>query len=185
MVTASDLFLFLLFLFLLFFFLLFLVFFFCSCFFLSILLTLWCFWVPCLLAWPLSEPLGQFLGWPLLELSLLLLPGGLEPLCPQHLCSSLIQLLPVPVGPGVCPPLVLGEHVDRGRVGASEGLGVKTLLDGLVSQLQLLSLLQLFELVVLVELPLLIVVLLCLQSQDGLEDLVSLGPQLVRVHVVK
>merc|ERR1719494_1285975 len=66
MATASDLFLFFLFLFLLFFFLLFLVFFFCSCFILSIFLTLWCFWVPGLLAGPFSEPLGEFLGWPLL-----------------------------------------------------------------------------------------------------------------------
>merc|ERR1711964_559097 len=57
--------------------------------------------------------------------------------------------------------LVLGEHADLGRVLASEGLRVKTLLDGFVSKLDLLTLFQLLQLIVLGKLTLLIVVFVC------------------------
>merc|ERR1719458_1878196 len=79
----------------------------------------------------------------------------------------------------------LGEHVDGGGVLLGEGLGVKTLLDGLVPQLQLLPLGQLLELVILVELSLLVVILVSLQGDDGAPDLVGLVLQLVRVHLTK
>merc|ERR1719187_300614 len=148
------------------------------------LLSLGSLRISSLFAGPHSEPLWQFLGGPLLELVELLLPHGLQPLCPDHLGASLVQLLPVSVGPGVCPPLVLGEHVDGWGVLACEGLGVQTLLDGLVPQLQLLPLGQFLELVVLVKLPLLIVVFVCFQCDDGVPDLVSFVLKFVRVHGV-
>merc|ERR1719471_1762101 len=56
-----------------------------------------------------------------------------------------VSLLLVVVGPGVCSALVLGVHADLGGVFASQGLRVKTLLEGLGSQLSLLPLLQLLE----------------------------------------
>ena len=66
-----------------------------------------------------------------------------------------------------------------------EGLGVKTLLDGLVPQLQLLPLSQLLELVILVELSLLIVILVSLQGDNGAPDMVGFVLQLVRLHLAK
>merc|ERR1711933_98549 len=99
--------------------------------------------------------------------------------------SSFVQLLAFAVRPCVRPPLVLGEHVDGGGVLLGEGLGVKTLLDGLVPQLQLLPLSQLLELVVLVELSLLVVVLVSLKGDNGVPDLVGFVLQLLRVHLTK
>merc|ERR1719419_1694903 len=151
----------------------------------SILLALRGLRISSLLAWPHAEPLGQLLGRALLELGQLLLPHALQPFGPDDLSAALVELLPVAIGPGVRPPLVLGEHVDGGGVLLGEGLGVQALLDGLVPQLQLLPLGQLLELVVLVQLPLLVVVLVSLQGNDGVPDLVRLPPQLIRVHGVE
>merc|ERR1712066_1063959 len=99
----------------------------------------------------------------------------------DHLPSTFVQLLPVVVGPGVCSALVLGVHADLGGVLASQGLGVKPLLEGLGSQLSLLPLLQLLEVKLLCELPLLVVVFVSLKLDDGLEQVLDLGLQLVRV----
>merc|ERR1719495_1305552 len=172
-------------LFLLFFFLFLVIFIFSRGLTTVILLSLGSLWVAGLLARPLAEPLGQpalgLLG-PVVEL---LLPDGLEHLGAHNLPAALVQLLPVAIGPGVCAALVLGEHPDLGRVLAGEGLGVETLLEGLVPQLDLLPLLQLLEFVVLGQLALLVVVLVGLQGVDGLPQLVGLAPQLVRVHGVE
>merc|ERR1719264_2019294 len=151
----------------------------------SLLLTLGRLRIAGLFAWSDSEPLWQLLGGTLRELCELLLPHTLEPLGADNLGSAFVQLLTVTVCPGVRPPLVLGEHVDGGGVLLGEGLGVKTLLDGLVPQLQLLPLGQLLELVILVELSLLVVILVSLQGDDGAPDLVGLVLQLVGVHLTK
>merc|ERR1719397_25046 len=151
----------------------------------SLLLTLGRLRISSLFAWPDSEPLWQLLGGTLRKLCELLLPHGFQSLSTDNLGSALVQLLAVTVRPGIRPPLVLGEHVDGGGVLLGEGLRVKTLLDGLVPQLQLLPLGQLLELVVLVELPLLVVILVSLQGDDGAPDLVGLVLQLVGVHLTK
>merc|ERR1711884_409988 len=148
---------------------------------LCVLLTLWGLGVSLLLAGPLTKPLGQLLGGSLGELVVLLLPGGLQVLRPDDLPSALVELLPVVVGPGVCSALVLGVHADLGGVLASQGLRVKTLLEGLGSQLSLLPLLQLLEVQLLCELPLLVVVFVSLKLDDGPEQVLDLGLQLVRV----
>merc|ERR1711981_75353 len=72
-----------------------------------------------------------------------------------------------------------------GGVLLGEGLGVKTLLDGLVPLLQLLPLGQLLQHVILVKLSLLIVILVGLELEDCVEDLLSLVLQLVGVHAVQ
>merc|ERR1719192_2573280 len=111
-----------------------------------------------LLARPLSEPLGQPLSRPLGPLFVLLLPDGVQGLGTDDLPASLVQLLPVLVGPGVRPPLVLGVHADGRGVLAAESLRVKSLLQGLLSQLSLLPLLQLVQLIILGDSSLLVVV---------------------------
>merc|ERR1719370_315028 len=151
----------------------------------GLLLTLRSLWISGLLARSHSEPLGQLLGGALRKLCELLLPHRLQPLGADHLGAALVQLLAVAVRPRVRPPLVLGEHVDGGGVLLGEGLRVKTLLDGLVPQLQLLPLGQLLELVVLVELPLLVVILVSFQGDNGAPDLAGLVLQLVGVHLTK
>merc|ERR1711892_289171 len=181
----DNLLLFLLLLFFFFFVILFFLFFLSSGLLTSLFFTLWGGWVSGLFAWPLSEPLGEFPCWSLGELSQLVFPGRFQGFSTKDLSATFVQLLPVSVAPGVCPPLVLGEHPDGGRVLASEGLGVKTLLDGLVSHLKLLSLSQLFELVLLVLVSLLKVVFVGLQRHDGVPDVIGLGSKLVRVHRLK
>merc|ERR1719238_22644 len=148
---------------------------------LSILLTLWGLGVSLLLAGPLTKPLGQLLGGSLGELVVLLLPGGLEVLGSDNLPATLVKLLPVVVGPGVGSALVLGVHADLGWVLASQGLWVKTLLQGLGSQLSLLPLLQFLEIKFLCQLPLLVVVFVSLKLDDGLEEILNLALQLIRV----
>merc|ERR1711936_1298930 len=152
---------------------------------LSILLTLWGLGVSLLLAGPLTKPLGQLLGGSLGELVVLLLPGGLEVLGSDNLPATLVQLLPVVVGPGVGSALVLGVHADLGWVLASQGLWVKTLLQGLGSQLSLLPLLQFLEIKFLCQLPLLVVVFVSLKLDDGLEEILNLSLQLIRVKSLK
>merc|ERR1719225_505606 len=149
----------------------------------GLLLTLRSLRISGLLARSHSEPLGQLLGGALRELRELLLPHRLKPLGADHLGSALVQLLAVAVRPRVRPPLVLGEHVDGGGVLLGEGLRVKTLLDRLVPQLQLLPLSELLELVILVKLPLLVVVLVCLQGNNCVPDLVGFVLQLITVHL--
>merc|ERR1719350_1161924 len=153
--------------------------------FLLVVLPLGGLGVSLLLAWPHSAPLGQLGLGSLGPLSELLLPHGLKPLAADDLGAALVQLLPVAVGPGVRPPLVLGEHVDGGGVGAAEGLGVESLLDGFVSELKLPPLVKLLELVVLVHPPLLEVVFVSLQFNNCVPDGVGLVPQLIRVHGIK
>merc|ERR550519_2187055 len=148
---------------------------------LSILLTLWGLGVSLLLAGPLTKPLGQLLGGSLGELVVLLLPGRLKVLGSDNLPATLVQLLPVVVGPGVGSALVLGVHADLGWVLASQGLWVKTLLQGLGSQLSLLPLLQFLEIRFLCQLPLLVVVFVSLKLDDGLEEILNLSLQLIRV----
>merc|ERR1719500_1314027 len=87
----------------------------------------------------------------------------------EDLPATLVQLFPVLVGPGVGPPLVLGVHADHGGVLANKGLGVKTLLQGLLPQLQL------HEVPLLLHLLLLVVVLVGLKLDDNVEQLVGLG----------
>merc|ERR550519_1778008 len=151
----------------------------------GLLLTLGGLGVSLLLSWPHSAPLGQFGLGSLGPLPELLFPHGLEPLGADDLGSALVQLLPVAVGPGVRPPLVLGEHVDGGGMGATEGLGVESLLDGFVSELKLSPLVKLLELVILVYPPLLEVVFVSLQFNNCVPDGVGLVPQLVRVHGIE
>merc|ERR1719225_425872 len=146
------------------------------------LLALGCLGVSLLLAGPDSAPLGQLGLRSLVPLGQLVLPHALQPLGSHNLGAALVELLPVAVGPGVRPALVLGEHVDRGGVGATEGLGVQTLLDGFVSQLRLSPLVQFFEFVVLVYPSLFIIVFVSLQLYNGVPDGVSLVFQLIRVH---
>merc|ERR1719232_2056710 len=151
----------------------------------GLLLTLRGLGVSLLLAWPHAAPLGQLGLGSLVPLAKLLLPHALEPLGADDLGASLVQLLPVAVRPGVCPPLVLGEHVDGGGMSAAEGLGVESLLDGLVSELKLSPLVKFLELVVLVAPPLLEVVFVSLKFNNCVPDGVGLVPQLIRVHGVE
>merc|ERR1719195_2482059 len=87
----------------------------------TILLTLGGGGIASLLAGPLSEPLGQLLGGPLGPLLVLLFPDGVQGLGTDDLPTTLVQLLPVLVGPGVRPPLVLGVHADHGGGTCQQG----------------------------------------------------------------
>merc|ERR550534_902897 len=104
---------------------------------------------------------------------------------PDNFPAALVHLLPVVIGPGVGSALVLGVHADLGRVLAGKGLRVKTLLEGLGSELSLLSLLELLQVKLLGKLPLLVVILVSLKLDDGLEEVLSLGLHLIRVHSLK
>merc|ERR1712110_1082656 len=143
----------------------------------TVLLTLGCGSISGLLAGPLAEPLGELLGGPLGPLLELLLPDGVQGLGADNLPATLVQLLPVLVGPCVGPPLVLGIHADHGGILANKGLRVKTLLQGLLSQLSLLPLLQLLKVPLLVHPLLLVVVLVGLQLDDNVEQLSGLSLQ--------
>merc|ERR550534_1545000 len=104
---------------------------------------------------------------------------------PDNFPAALVHLLPVVVGPGIGSALVLGVHADLGRVLAGKGLRVKTLLEGLGSELSLLSLLELLQVKLLGKLPLLVVIPVSLKLDDGLEEVLSLGLHLIRVHGLK
>merc|ERR1719167_1077291 len=97
----------------------------------------------------------------------------------DDLPASLVQLLPVLVGPGVCPPLVLGVHADGRRVLAAESLRVESLLQGL------LSLLQLVQLIILGDSSLLVVVFVGFKGNDNVEQLLCLVLQVISVHGVE
>merc|ERR1719365_560810 len=151
----------------------------------AVLLTLGCGSISGLLAGPLAGPLGKLLGWPLGPLLELLLPDGIQGFGTDDLPATLVQLLPVFVGPCVGPPLVLGVHANHGGVLANKGLRVKTLLQGLLSQLGLLPLLQLLKVPLLLLPLLLVVVLVGLQLNDNVEQLGGLSLQVVGVHGVE
>merc|ERR1719347_229147 len=130
---------------LLFFLLFFLFFFFHWCFLITTLFTLRSLGISRLLAWSLTEPLGQPLCWPLAPLLVLLFPDGIQRFCSDHLPATFIQLLSVIIGSGVCSAFILGVHADHGWVFSNKCFRVKTLLQGLLSQLGLLSFLQLLQ----------------------------------------
>merc|ERR1711963_420119 len=99
--------------------------------------------------------------------------------------ATLVQLLSVIIRSGVSSALILGAHSDLWWVLSSQGLWVKTLLQGLGSELSLLSLLQFLEVKLLGESSLLIVILVSFHLDDGLEKLLSLSLELIRVHGLK
>merc|ERR1719147_406086 len=172
----------LLFLFLLLFFFLFLFFLLGSCFLTTLLLSLRSGSISSLLARPLSEPLWYFLAGPLGPLLVLLFPDCIQSLCSDHLPASFIQLLPVVVCPGVCPPLILGVHTDHWRILSYKCFGIQTFLQSFLSQLSLLLLFQLCQLPLLIDLLLLIVILISLQGDHDVEQFLSFGFQFIRVH---
>merc|ERR1712114_63927 len=71
------------------------------------------------------------------------------------------------------------------RRGNYKGFGIQTLLNSLLSQLSLLSLLQLLQFPLLIDFLLLIVILVGLKGNNNVEQFLSLGFQLVRVHSFK
>merc|ERR1719167_1807147 len=103
----------------------------------------------------------------------------------DDLPASLVQLLPLLVGPGVCPPLVLGVHADGRRVLAAESLRVESLLQRLLSQLSLLPLLQLVQLIILGDSSLLVVVFVGFKGNDNVKQLLRLVLQVISVHGVE
>merc|ERR1719394_1504536 len=103
----------------------------------------------------------------------------------DDLPAALVQLLPVLVGPGVCPPLILGVHADGRGVLAAESLRVESLLQGLLSQLSLLPLLQLVQLIILGDSSLLVVVFVGFKGNDNVEQLLRLVFQVISVHGVE
>merc|ERR1719365_301738 len=121
----------------------------------------------------------------LLLLIVLLLPDGVQGLGTDDLPATLVQLLPVLVGPCVGPPLVLGVHANRRREFSAEGLGIQALLQGLLSQLGLLPLLQLIQLVILGDSSLLVVVFVGFKCDYNVEQLLGLVLQVVGVHGIK
>merc|ERR1719367_385611 len=138
-----------------------------------------------LLAGSLTKPLGKLLGWSLAPFIVLLLPGSFKMFSSDNFPATLVQLLSVIIRSGVSSALILGVHSDLWWVLSSQGLWVKTLLQGLGSELSLLSLLQFLEVKLLGEFSLLIVILVSLHLDDGLEKLFSLGLELIRVHGLK
>merc|ERR1712107_170148 len=113
------------------------------------------------------------------------LPHGLKVLSSDDLPATFVQLLSVVVGSGVGTSLVLGVHTDLGWVLASESLGVETLLEGLPSELNLLSLLEFLEFVVLGHTSLLKVVFVSLKLNNDVEEILSFSLELIRVHGVE
>merc|ERR1719336_2066396 len=180
LLSCSSL-LFIILLFLLLFFLIILL----SCSSLLSLLSLRSLGFSLLLAGSLTEPLGKLLGWSLAPVIILLLPCSLQVFSSDNFPATFIHFLSVIIRSGVCSTLILGVHSDLWWVLSSQGLWVKTLLQGLGSELSLLSLLQFLEVKLLSEFSLLIVILVSLHLDDGLEKLLSLGLELIRVHGLK
>merc|ERR1712241_179649 len=96
--------------------------------------------------------------------------------------TAFIKFSPILVGPGIGSALIFGIHANLWWVLASKGLGIKTLLHGLLPQLLFLSLLELFKVVVLPLLPFLEIVFLSLKSDNGVPKLLGLAGKLVGVH---
>merc|ERR1719367_1423100 len=129
----NDLFLFFLFflLIILLFFLLFIIFLLLSWGSLFSLLSLRSLRLSLLLAGSLPEPLGKLLGWSLAPFIVLLLPGSFKMFSSDNFPATLVQLLSVIIRSGVSSALILGVHSDLWWVLSSQGLWVKTLLQGL------------------------------------------------------
>merc|ERR1719431_2100659 len=184
MIIFQDL-LFLFFLFLLFFFLFIVIFLICWCLFTALFLTLRSLCITGFLAWPLTKPLGKLLGWPLGPFLILLFPDSIKRLGSDNLPASFVQLLPVIIGSGVYSAFILGVHADHWWVLSNKGPGIKTLLQGLLSELGLLSFLQFLQVKFLSKLPLFIVIFVCFKLNNDVEDLSSLSLELIRVHGFK
>merc|ERR1711983_133025 len=176
------LFLFFLFFFLLFFLFLFFVFFSSGSFTGGFIIFIGGVGVSSLLAGALAEPLGQLGLGPLEPFIVLLLPEGLEVFSTDDFPATFVQLSPVLVSPGVGPTLVFGVHADLGRIFASEGLGVKTLLHGLLPQLLLLSFLQPFQVIVLPLLSFFEIVFLSLEPDNGVPKLLGFVHEFIGLH---
>merc|ERR1719412_2373288 len=137
-------------------------------------------WVTSLLARALSEPLGKLPGWPLHPFVALLLPDLVELGQPFVSESTLIHFLPVVVGSGVSSALILGVHPYLGWVVSNKGIGVESLLQGLLSQLGLLPFLEFLEGEDLFGLLLLHVVSVGFELNGHVVELFSLLSQLIR-----
>merc|ERR1711970_1256078 len=150
-----------------------------------IFLALGGLWVTSLFAWSLTEPLGQTGLGPLAPVLVLVFPHGLEHLSSDNFPATLIQLLSVAIGSGVGTSLILGEHADLGWVFACESLRVESLLDGLVSELDLLSFLQFLKLIILSKSSLFIVIFVGLKGDNGVPQSAGFALQLIRVHGIE
>merc|ERR1712126_764905 len=132
-----------------------------------------------------SKPLGASSGRSLAPFIVFLFPARFKVFSSDNFPSSLVHFLSVIIRSGVCSTLILGVHADLWWVLSSEGLWVKTLLQGLSSELSLLSLLQLLKVKLLGEFSLFIVIFVSLKLDDDLEELLSLGLDFIRVHSLK
>merc|ERR1712020_193945 len=113
---------------------------------------------------------------------MLIFPDPVKSLGPDDLPATLIQLLPVLVGPGVGSSLILGVHPDRRRILATKCIWIQAFLQSFLSQLGFLSFLQLLELVILSDFPLFVIIFVRLQLNDNFEKFLNLGFQFIRVH---
>merc|ERR1719516_471567 len=104
MFLKINLFLFLI-IFLLIFFIIFLLLSSCSLFFLT---PLWGLWVSLLLAWSLSEPLGESSGRSLAPFIVFLFPARFKVFSSDNFPASLIHFLSVIIRSGICSTLILG-----------------------------------------------------------------------------
>merc|ERR1712106_445457 len=142
-------------------FLFFLLFFFLLFFFFIIILLCWCFLTTILLTlWGLS--ITSLLAGPLTE--------------------PLRKFLSVVISSGVSSSLILGVHADHWWVLSNESLWVKTLLQGLLSELSLLPLLQFLQVKFLGKSSLFIIILVSLKLNNNVEDLSSLSLEFIGVH---
>merc|ERR1712038_845632 len=153
--------------------------------FASLLIIVGGLWVSGLLAWALAEPLGQLGLGPLLPFIVFLLPQSLKVLCSYNFPAAFVKFPPVLVCSCVSSALILGIHANLWWVLASQGLGIQSLLHGLLSELLLLPLLQLFEIVILSLLAFLKIVLFSLQPNNGFPKFGGFALELFVVHGVK
>merc|ERR1719412_1528277 len=137
-------------------------------------------WVTSLLARALSEPLGKLPGWPLHPFVALFLPDLVQLGQPFVSESTLVHFLPVVIGSGVSSALILGVHPYLGWVVSNKGIGVESLLQGLLSQLGLLPFLEFLEGEDLFCLLLLHVVSVGFELNGHVVELFSLLSQLIR-----
>merc|ERR1719312_1311363 len=89
-------------------------------FLLFLLLLLFTF----LFTWTHSKPFWKLGLGSLVEFCKFFLPGRFQCFGPQDFSSSFIKLFPVSICPCISSALILGEHMDGGRVGACERLRV-------------------------------------------------------------
>merc|ERR1712018_288523 len=134
------------------------------------------------LAWAFAEPFGQFGLGTFQPFLVFLLPQSLEMFSSDNFPTAFVEFPPVFVGSGVGSAFIFGIHANLWWVLASKGLGVKTLLHGLLPQLLFLSLLELFEIVILPLLPFLEIVFLSFEPDNGIPQFLGFGLQLIRIH---